>query len=180
MYHTIGSMNATLKNMLSMSRTLISSIEKNLQEFGREHSALMPDYISDHRRPNSSSALATMGTNTSNLPPSGEDNYFEEEEEERSFDPRDYAFNQSLRVDTTNTTAPAPARGSPGRRSPNRNRNVMRLNQQQGLSANSWPTKRCVLHSMESIICGELFVVDYVWVPEKKNTELIAKNYVNK
>jgi len=170
-------MNATLKNMLSMSRTLISSIEKNLQDFGREHSTLMPDYISDHRRPNSGSALATMGTNASNLTASGEDNYFEEEEEERSFDPRDYAFNQSLRVDTA---SPAPTKSASGRRSPNRNRNVMRINQQQGLSANSWPTKRCVLHSMESIICGELFVIDYVWVPEKKNTELIAKNYVDK
>lgn len=162
-------MNATLKNMLEVSRNLIGSIEKNLKEFGQSHDALMSDYISDHRRPNSASALAALTGNAT------EEVYFEEEEEEHPFDARDYAFNRATRPQSP---IPGPPNESPSRRSPNRN--MMSITHMHGLSATVWPTKRCVLHSMESIICGELFVVDYIWVPDRKNTELVAKFYVDK
>lgn len=163
-------MNATLKNMLEVSRNLIGSIERNLKEFGQSHDALMPDYISDHRRPNSAGALAALAGSSAT-----EEVYFEEEEEEHAFDARDYAFNRATRAASPVADAPA---DSPVRRSPTRN--VMSISHMHGLSATAWPTKRCVLHSMESIICGELFVVDYIWAPDKKNTELVAKYYVNK
>lgn len=159
--------------MLEMSRNLIGSIERNLKEFGENSNDIaMPDFIGDHRRPNSAGAIAALGN-------SMEEMYFEEEEEEHPFDPSDYAFKRGTTRPSSSSAASSALLtnpSSPGQRSPTQPMS----SPLHSVSNSSWPTKRCVLHSMESIICGELFLVDYIWVPERKNTELVAKYYVNK
>lgn len=203
-------MNFTLKNMLEMSKNLIGSIQQNLKEFAeRNQDTVMPDYIGDHRRPNSGGVLSSLAFATTSA--SVEEVYIEaDEEEERPFDPDDYAFKRSRLMpssprspgkagnatDSGGANSPAKGGGSgsgSGLNSPNRSAklkmsssqsnhsNLAALLQQYGQMANTgWPARRCTLHSMESIICGELFVVDYIWVPQKMNTELVAKLYVTK
>lgn len=185
-------MNFTLKNMLEMSKNLIGSIQQNLKEFAQRQDTMTPDYIGDHRRPNSGGLLSSMAFTST-----AEEVYIEaDEEEERPFDPDDYAFNRSRvgsprspeKLGMGNTMGSARGPGSPSRSgklalSPSQinHSNLAALLQQYGQMSNTgWPAKRCVLHSMESIICGELFVMDYIWVPQKMNTELVAKLYVTK
>lgn len=43
-----------------------------------------------------------------------------------------------------------------------------------------WPTQRTLLHRMESIIKGDLYVLDYTWVPKHRNTELTARHYISR
>jgi hypothetical protein len=167
-------MNMTLKNMLEVSKSLIGSIQQNLREFAeKSHDSRLPDDITLHRRPNSAGALAglTAAAHSSGAGLNGEERFFEDDGDEAAFDPNDYAFTRrSPSARGARRDSRSAATSSPGRApfSP-------------ALGATTaWPTKRTLLNSMESIICGELFVVDFYWNPSKTNTELIAKYYVSK
>ena len=132
---------------------------------------------------------------------STEELYFEEEEDVATFDMEDYAFSRARRP--TRNLGPSPVLGShammhggannntnnmhissSGRHSPhaiNASAAAVAVGGSIGSSSNSpWPTKRCVLHSMESIIGGKLFVIDYSWNPLKMCTELVAQQFVSK
>lgn len=172
-------MNLTLKSMLEMSKNLISSIQHNLREFAEKNpDTLPPDDITLHRRPNSAGALASLHhthTHSSGAGVGiGEEKYFEDDGDENAFDPEDYAFTRTKPVNT------APTSSDGGVPSPSRSQQLTAMLHAQQTGSAAWPTKRTLLNSMESIICGELFVVDFYWNPQKTNTELIARKYVTK
>lgn len=178
-------MNMTLKNMLDVSKNLIGSIQENLREFaGKNHDFHLPDDITLHRRPNSAGALAGHSSSGAGIGRSGEERFFEDDGDDQAFDPDNYAFtrrspggsasgSRNQGGDDLQTVAPS---------SPSRSAQLTALMQSHAQPSGSaaWPTKRTLLNSMESIICGDLFVVDYFWNPAKTSTELIAKNFVSK
>lgn len=176
-----NSMNMTLKNMLEMSKTLISNIQQNLQEFGmKKHDHHLPDDITLHRRPNSGGMAAGVNSRTTNADVFS----FEDDEDERTFDPEDYAFTRTSspgRASPTNfTNTNAGGSNQHKSRRDQQNLTATLLAQHLAGSSSSWPTKRTLLNSMESIICGELFVIDFFWSPQRTATELIAKYFVSK
>mmetsp|Transcript_20128 Transcript_20128/g.34272 ORF Transcript_20128/g.34272 Transcript_20128/m.34272 type:complete len:368 (+) Transcript_20128:698-1801(+) len=43
-----------------------------------------------------------------------------------------------------------------------------------------WPAQKCTLYSMECIVKGQLYVVDYDWDPTKMHTLLVAKHFISR
>ena len=176
----------TLEHMLEMSKSLIGSIKDNLRVFTEKtRNTILPDDITHHRRPNSAGNLSSQARMQAMQmrASSGEDAFFDDDDDE-GFDPNDFAFTRSR----PNTVPRSPGgdgadeAAATGRTSGLSPRLTAMLVQQKSQLAGSahWPTKRTLLNSMESIICGDLFVVDFYWVPQNTNTELIAKYYVSK
>jgi hypothetical protein len=213
----------TLRNVLELSKNIVTSIQQNLREFSeRNQDAVMPDSILDHRRPKSgqmgSGAAAGimgaggMGMGMGALNPA----YFEEDEGDNIFDPEDYAF---MRREKRRGGAGAGGSGGGGGggageakrsgspvkagaggggystagndadthevvscSSPSKTAGAGAANSgSHGTGTGTgWPTKRTVLHSMEFIIGGLLFVSDYTWIPQKMLTEVVAHHFINK
>jgi hypothetical protein len=185
LYPTAATM-MTLEHMLEMSKNLIGSIKENLREFTEKNqNSMIPDDITHHRRPNSAGNLSSQARMQAMQmrASSGEDAFFEGDDDE-AYDPNDYAFTRSRPTTAPRSPGEDSATGDEGTAgSPSRNPRITALLMQQKsqlTGAASWPTKRTLLNSMESIICGDLFVVDFYWVPQHTTTELIAKYYVSK
>lgn len=184
-------MGMTLKGLLDVSKSLIGSIQQNLREFSdkhKDHDNRIADDVTLHRRPNSAGGASRPGSaagtlsrmgGTSTVGTAREEKFFEDDGEDPVFDPNDYAFTRR---------SPSAGRADRGdsrpasTTSPGRSAQLNAMLQSNGHLSGpaSWPTKRTQLNSMESIICGELFVVDFYWNPAKTCTELIAKYYVSK
>jgi hypothetical protein len=211
----------TLRNVLELSKNIVTSIQQNLREFSeRNQDAVMPDSILDHRRPKSgqmgSGAAAGMmgaggtgmGMGMGALNPA----YFEEDEGDNIFDPEDYAFMRREKRrggaggggggETKRSGSPVKAGAGGGGYSTTGNdadaHEVVSCSSPSKTAAvgagaansgshgtgtgtgTGWPTKRTVLHSMEFIIGGLLFVSDYTWIPQKMLTEVVAHQFISK
>ena len=182
MYH-IGSVNTTLQGMLDMSKSLIGSIQQNLREFAEKtETSLIPDDISEHRRPNSAGILSGHRSRSAAEATGG--GYYEEDEDESGFNVCDYAFTSrpgsAMQQQQEEAGENATETGSPSPKARSAAATKKLHAHLLGQGTGGWPTRRTLLTSMESIICGQLFVVDFYWLPQKTCTEIIAKSFVNK
>ena len=182
--YPIGSVNTTLQGMLDMSKSLIGSIQQNLREFAEKtETSLIPDDISEHRRPNSAGILSGHRSRSAAEGAAG-GGYYDEDEDESGFNVCDYAFTSrpgsAMQQQQEEAGENATETGSPSPKARSAAATKKLHAHLLGQGTGGWPTRRTLLTSMESIICGQLFVVDFYWLPQKTSTEIIAKSFVNK